>query len=674
MTPEEILRQKDVILQYAAKSRFCNYVKYVKPQLDMTHFHKVYYEVLDLFAQGKLKRLMVTVPPQHGKAIADTEYIFTTKGWKRHGGLKEGDYVFDGNGKPVKVLEVHEPVFCTEKIYVSGKYGIDDCTYVCHRKHEHIVWEHTCRNGSSKYPEAVETDYMNEVGLYNKDIVLANGKYKPRFFVNKLEFIPKVVKMMDGLRLVRPGKINNTAYRYISKIEHIKNPVYGRCITVEGGEYLVGKKFVLTHNSEGSSRLLPSYLLGKNPELKIALWCYTGEVANGFNKNVQEIIDKEEYSKIFPETKIPSAGTKDGTKNNRRRNTTRTEIIGHEGSIYSVGRNGALTSKTVDILIIDDLYKGMIEANSPIYREQIWSTYTSVADTRLHNDSQIIIVFTRWHEDDIIGRIEKKQKVVVPKSMQEIRDIIENEPKTWIKLNFEALKESEKTELDPRNIGEALYPKKHSVEKLVESRKLDPHGFNCLFQGRPDSKEGQLYSEFRTYEYLPENTLGKKNVTDTADKGDDYLLSICYDVVDENRVFITDVLYTQDPQEKTEPMMPLLLERNKTRSCLIEANNGGEGFARNVKKLVIASRIRCRIEPPYFQSGNKESRILTNAPQVMEHIYMPIDWASRWPLFYEHLTGFKKMFKANAHDEVADVLTKIVEVEFVGRKRSVFQM
>jgi len=94
---------------------------------------------------------------------------------------------------------------------------------------------------------------------------------------------------------------------------------------------------------------------------------------------------------------------------------------------------------------MDELYKNYAEGNSPIIREASWKTYTSTATTRLHNDSQELIVFTRWNDDDLIGRLEKSGELIIDiKSLKDLENIPYG---AWVRINFEAIKESESTEV-----------------------------------------------------------------------------------------------------------------------------------------------------------------------------------------------------------------------------------
>jgi len=403
--------------------------------------------------------------------------------------------------------------------------------------------------------------------------------------------------------------------------------------------------------SEGSTRQLPAYMFGNNPDLKIAVASYNTPFARKFNRDIQRIIDTNEYRELFPDVGINSKHVI--SVNSYLRNADEFEIINHEGSLKAVGRGGALTGNPVDVLLVDDLYKDYEEGNSPIILESAWNWFTSVADSRLHNDSQQLIVFTRWNEEDLVGRIEKKEEVIV---LDHFLD--EYDPDVWYKINFEAIKETEPTELDSREIGEPLWPERHSIDKLKRSQSLDPENFGCLYQGNPQPKEGLLYKSFRTYDSLPDLPC-TDSYTDTADTGKDHLCSIVYkyDPAAREDIYVTDVLYTPEAMEKTEPWTAAQLDRNKVVTAWIESNNGGRGFARNVQKLLTTS-----VTVEWFhQNGNKEARIYANSAAVQQRILFPSDWAVRWPDFYLALKQYKKLFKANKFDDAPDTITGIIE-------------
>jgi len=401
--------------------------------------------------------------------------------------------------------------------------------------------------------------------------------------------------------------------------------------------------------SEGSTRRLPAYVLGKNPDKKLAIVSYNAPKARKFNREIQRVIDTPEYGEIFPDTKLNSSNVTT-IAGSWLRNADECEIVGRRGGFKTVGVGGPLTGEPVDMLIMDDIYKDAKSAWSKVVRESIDDWYDTVADTRLHNDSQQLIVFTRWHEDDLAGRLLRQQGVYS-----------EENPDGWIVVIYPAIKIGKPTEYDPREEGEPLWPERHSLAKLKLARSRNPHVFDSLYQQDPKPAEGLMYEQgFREYDVIPYNrSMIRKNYTDTADTGEDYLCSINY-VETETANFVTDVLYTQKPMEYTEPKTAEMVTRDEIRQVVIESNNGGRGFARNVES-------QCRIMGNnstrfrwFHQSDNKAVRIFSKSAEVQNLTYFPRGWEKRWPDFHKAVTSYMKV-GGNDHDDAPDVLTGMVE-------------
>lgn len=410
--------------------------------------------------------------------------------------------------------------------------------------------------------------------------------------------------------------------------------------------------------SVGATTLLPAYLLGLDPDCRVAIASYSGSLASKFNRRVQRILESREYAARFPDTTI-----KQGTRPpGYIRTSEEVEIIGRRGGLLSVGREGSLTGNRVDCFILDDLYKDMQEANSPLIRANCWEWYVSVVKTRMHNRSRELIVFTRWHEEDLIGTILSREQVVEFTAWQQIDTLGKDE---WLHLNFEALKSSPPSEIDPRGEGKALWEEQHGRELLLAKRRLDPLQFEALYQGHPSAREGLLYgANFAEYDELPHEIVRRANYTDTADTGDDYLCSISYAVDADGVIYLTDAVYSREPMEITEPLVAEMLRRSDTRQAAVESNNGGRGFARAVQARVPEIRVEW-----FHQSGNKEARILSNAATVVHLLRFPRGWNQCWPEMYAHLTTYRRQFRANRWHDAADVLTGIIEREVAGRSR-----
>lgn len=423
--------------------------------------------------------------------------------------------------------------------------------------------------------------------------------------------------------------------------------------------------------SEGSSRKLPAFMLGLNPNAKICIGSYSATIAQDFNRDVQRIIDTKEYRDLFPDTYLNGSNVVT-ISSSYLRNSNVIEMVGHKGSLRVVGRGGALTSKSVDISILDDVYKDYAEGNSPIVREASWKWYTTVVRTRLHNNSQELIVFTRWNDDDLIGRLEKSGETIIDaKCWADLENIPRN---AWVRINFEALKTGEPTELDPREKGEALWNSRHSKEKLEAQKALDPVQFNCLYQGNPGSAEGRLYQPFKTWTNKEDfgQYIRSGCYVDVADEGNDMLFGATYDIYKSNNqiwderkrrfvpllfALITDIELTEENTDVTTITIPAMINRNGTQKAWIESNNGGALFEKTIKTKVRA------LTTPFYQSGNKESRIITASAMVNQQIVFPFGWETRYPKAYAHITNFLRDFGANKHDDPEDGITGIYEKE-----------
>lgn len=406
--------------------------------------------------------------------------------------------------------------------------------------------------------------------------------------------------------------------------------------------------------SEVSTRRLPAYMIGHNPELKIGVLSYAQTKARKFGREIKQILDNPKYRYIFPNTR--TAGMKDKNDVNR---ADEISIPDHTGGMIFAGRGRGITGEPFDVLIMDDLYKDAKEANSPVIRNGVIEWYDTVVDARCHNETQQLIVFTRWHLEDLVGYFESQGLVEELTSLEQLKN---PKPEIWYKLNFPAIKTGDKTDFDHREAGEPLWKERHSIERLLAARKKNEEVFDALYQGNPLPKKGMLYTQgFEEYDRIPDTTNGRFAYFDTADQGKDYLCG-WFGVLapKENKIYITDCLYTQEGQEVTEPESAKMLIKNRTDTAYIESNAGGRAFARNLQKEVSAMGGRTRIDW-FTQRENKEARILTNAYTVMQTVVFPRGWRSKWANAAQALLTFKKLFASNTHDDAPDSLTGLVE-------------
>jgi predicted phage terminase large subunit-like protein len=317
-----------------------------------------------------------------------------------------------------------------------------------------------------------------------------------------------------------------------------------------------------------------------------------------------------------------------------------------EGNFFNykgAGVGGSVTGKGCNIQITDDPVKDASEAFNENRLETIWTWYTGTFMSRAEQDSIEIVNMTRWAKGDVCGRILSN----------------ETESKEWFIFLLEAYYEKEDQYLCPALLGEERY-------KQLK-RNVEPSIFEANYHQKPVDVKGRLYQGFKTYDNLPHDEEGNLLIegiidyTDTADTGNDFLASIVAGVY-KGQAYVLDVLYTKEAMETTEPQTAKLLFDNEVQIAYIESNNGGRAFARNVDRLLWENhKSRSTTIEWFHQSKNKQARILANSNNVQKNIYFPVNWATKWPLFYNALMNYQKEGK-NKNDDAPDALTGLFEM------------
>lgn len=376
--------------------------------------------------------------------------------------------------------------------------------------------------------------------------------------------------------------------------------------------------------------------LAKNPKAKFIHLSYSGTLAVDNSVAIKDIVNSEEYMRLFPNTRV-----KYGSDTKSRWDTE----LG--GGVYATSTLGQITGFGAGVMegesddfsgaiVIDDPIKPE-DAFSEVEREKVNRRFETTIRNRLNSrNTPIIIIMQRLHEHDLCGYLQ------------------EIEPDTWEVLSLPAISFEEG---EPK----ALWPFKHTLEELNKIKDANSTVFETQYMQNPTPLEGLMYGEFKTYDTIPvTKTKIRKNYTDTADTGADFLCSINY-IETEIGNYITDVLYTDKPMEYTEPMVAAMLNRDGINVSNIESNNGGRGFARQVESQTrLLGNNKTKIEW-FHQSANKQSRIFSRSNEVTNLTYFPSDWERRWPSFARHIKGFRKDGK-DSHDDAEDCLTGTIEM------------
>ena len=214
--------------------------------------------------------------------------------------------------------------------------------------------------------------------------------------------------------------------------------------------------------SELVSAVFPAWYLGRHPGDQVMFTTYGQDLADGFGRKVRNHMADSRHALAFPESVLAQ-----DSKSAQRFNTT-------EGGVYyAVGAGGAVTGRGANCLILDDPVKNREEAESRLQRDKLWDWFTSTAYTRLMPGGAVIVVMTRWHEDDLVGRLLAGDE-------------------EWEVVNLPAIAESD--DALGRDEGCALWPQKYPVEVLEQIRAtIGQRDFVSLYQQRPAPLEGAMF-------------------------------------------------------------------------------------------------------------------------------------------------------------------------------------
>ena len=182
------------------------------------------------------------------------------------------------------------------------------------------------------------------------------------------------------------------------------------CIQVAhpDGMFLAGRGMIPTHNSELVSRRFPAYMLGRNPDLRLLSCSHTADLATSMNRDVQRIMSQDAYRRLFPETRLSDKWVRGSAKNSYRRTLDFFEVVGRRGSLRTAGVGVSIAGNPADGGIIDDPFGKREDADSPTIRQRVWDWYANDFYTRLSRDAWIVLTHTRWHRDDLAGRLLRK--------------------------------------------------------------------------------------------------------------------------------------------------------------------------------------------------------------------------------------------------------------------------
>ena len=212
-----------------------------------------------------------------------------------------------------------------------------------------------------------------------------------------------------------------------------------------------------------AAQLFPAWYLGRHPERGVIYASYSQEIADDSGRKVRNFLADPIHRAIFPDSILAADSTAQS-----RFHTTR------GGSYFAVGRGGPITGRGGSLVIVDDALKDAEEAKSEVIRRTLKEWFSSVVYTRLAPGGAIVLIQTRWHQDDLAGWL-----------------LHEHKDQNWRVLSLPAISEEGDAFRKP---GEALWPERYGLEELEAARRqLGSAAFISLYQQRPVAAEGQIF-------------------------------------------------------------------------------------------------------------------------------------------------------------------------------------
>lgn len=360
--------------------------------------------------------------------------------------------------------------------------------------------------------------------------------------------------------------------------------------------------------SELISKYFPAWYIGNFPDKKVILASYEADFAGSWGRKARTVLTsicRPVFEWDFAEGRGDRWVTPFG------------------GELNTAGVGGPITGKGADVLIIDDPVKNYEEALSETYREKAWDWYRSTARTRLEPGGAIILIMTRWHQDDLAGRLLKAQ---------------EEGGEEWTLFSLPALARRE----DPlgREAGAALWPDRFDVEALDESRRsLGSFWYSALYDQTPSPPEGNIFKGewFRRYVKLPEDIpLRRIHSWDTAHKAkEENHYSVCTTMaLYRHGYYIEKIWRGKVEYPELKRIAKALYAREKPDLVVVEDTSAGQSLIQELQRETVIPVF------PWSVDRDKIARAHACTPEVEAgKVYLPDGetWVQQW---IDELTTF----------------------------------
>lgn len=301
--------------------------------------------------------------------------------------------------------------------------------------------------------------------------------------------------------------------------------------------------------SELASKTFIPWVVGKNPHWSVIMATYNSDFAGDFGRSVRETLQDKRFQQVFPGIEL----SKKSTSANRMN-------LMNGSQLTFVGRGGSLTGRGGHLLLIDDPLKDRKEADSGLIRDQMWTWWNQVFLSRaMIDDVRVLLIQTRWHEDDLIGRLTDPHNPSYNYA----------EAARWEVINLPALANQD----DPlgRKPGEPLWPRRFSTSFLANTRDQDNRGFSALYQGEPAPESGLFFGpedivEYQSMDEVPKNLrfYGASDHAISTEQWADKTVLMVFGVDEDDNVWIMpETSMSKQPSNLQVEIMLNLIKKRK---------------------------------------------------------------------------------------------------------------
>lgn len=468
--------------------------------------------------------------------------------------------------------------------------------------------------------------------------------------------------LLDFLELDGGGRWQRAKHLELicSKLEEIEGAARGEggcdraifCLPPRGGK------------SEVSSKKFPAWYLGRNPDSEVILSTYAADLSYDFSRIARETL--REWGPTLWGTSVSTDSS----------SVSKWGIKGHRGGLTAAGVGGPITGRGASVAIIDDPVKNAEEASSKVVQDKIWDWYRSTLYTRLAPNSAVVVIMTRWAEDDLVGRL--------------VAEMESEDGEDWEVLSVPAIAEGGPDPLG-RKVGGSYWPARFPEEWLDRRRiAVGPFYWEALYQQRPLDAAGKIFNPDLMHKINPSEvdlkTCKAFGALDPSEGGADYAGLITVLVLPDGRWLVWDCDLSVDNQDKSISKIIEKQVQYRYQLFRIESNSLGHAKSAPGDSLFVLDLKRRQKEEgvivPFetvWNTAPKVDRIRSLQPHYANgQLCFRSDWPSVYP---ELIAQLKAAPNPKAHDDgpdsleicVAGILNyrePVTKLTFVGAKRT----